>query len=719
MEYFWLIPFLPLAGFLINGIFQKWLNEKSAGIIASAAVGAALVLAVASFFGLMARPADQRVVHHVISSWIEAGRFNAPLAFLLDPLSMVMVLVITGVGFLIHVYSIGYMHGDSGVKRFFTYLNLFTFAMLVLVLADNLLLLFVGWEGVGLCSYLLIGYWYEKKSATDAGKKAFIVNRIGDFGFILATSLTFWALGTVNFQEIAESAPAALQAGGGLITAITLLFFLGATGKSAQIPLYTWLPDAMEGPTPVSALIHAATMVTAGVYLLARTHVLYTMAPLTMFVVLLIGMATAIFAGSIGLAQTDIKKVLAYSTVSQLGFMFAACGVGAFAAAIFHLVTHAFFKALLFLGSGSVIHGLHGEQEMPKMGGLKAKMPTTWLVFVIGGLALSGVPIFAGFFSKDEILWQVFSTGNVIPWVILALAALFTAFYTTRAIILTFYGQPRDKHLYDHAHESPPVMTVPLMILAVLSTIGGFLWIPLLSGGQKLKDWLSPVLGGDHGGAHATAAHAATPAAEHAAGHAAETAPAAGGHAMSMADAMKATAEHASEESARAAAGAAHAVGDAAHAAAANVAGVFKYPGLLPPFGHDTTLEVILIVVSVVIALVGIFLASRMYAGRAEAAERLRQSWGGLHRLLLNKYFVDELYDAAVVRPVRSLSDFLWKIVDVRGIDGLVNGVGGFMRGTGDELRRWQTGLAQNYAVAIMLGTLLIIAFVLWGKWSL
>jgi len=691
MEYFWLIPFLPLAGFLINGLFQKWLNEKSAGLIASAAVGAAFALAVISFFGLMSLPADQRVVHHTISSWIEAGRFKAPLAFLLDPLSMVMVLVITGVGFLIHVYSIGYMHGDSGVKRFFTYLNLFTFAMLVLVLADNLLLLFVGWEGVGLCSYLLIGYWYEKKSATDAGKKAFIVNRIGDFGFLLATSLVFWTLGTVNFAEIGQRAPDVLKAGGGMITAITLLFFLGATGKSAQLPLYTWLPDAMEGPTPVSALIHAATMVTAGVYLLVRTNVLYSMAPLTMFVVLLIGMSTAIFAGSIGLAQTDIKKVLAYSTVSQLGFMFAACGVGAYAAAIFHLVTHAFFKALLFLGSGSVIHGLHGEQEMPKMGGLKDKMPTTFRVFLIGALALSGVPIFAGFFSKDEILWDVFASGNVIPWVVLAIAALFTAFYTTRAVILTFFGQPRDKHLYDHAHESPAVMTVPLIILAVLSTIGGFLGIPLLAGGQRLKEWLSPVLGGGHGAAGAT--HGAAEAAHGAAAHGSEVA---------------ATASEA-----------AHGAVEAVTHAAAPHAAVFQYPGLLPPFGHDTTLEMILIVVSVAIALIGIFMASRMYAGRAEAAERLRQSWGGLHRLLANKYFVDELYDAIIVRPIRLLSDFFWQIVDVRGIDGAVNGVGTFMRSTGDELRRWQTGLAQNYAVAIVIGTLLILAFVLWGRWAL
>ena len=680
MEYFWLIPFLPLAGFLITGLFQKWLNEKSAGLIASAAVGAAFVLAVISFLGLLSMPADQRVVHHTISSWIEAGRFNAPLAFLLDPLSMVMVLVITGVGFLIHVYSIGYMHGDSGVKRFFCYLNLFTFAMLVLVLADNLLLLFVGWEGVGLCSYLLIGYWYEKKSATDAGKKAFIVNRIGDFGFLLATALVFWTLGTVNFREIADRAPGLLEVGGGMITAITLLFFLGATGKSAQLPLYTWLPDAMEGPTPVSALIHAATMVTAGVYLLARTQLLYTMAPLTMFVVLVIGMATAIFAGSIGLAQTDIKKVLAYSTVSQLGFMFAACGVGAFAAAIFHLVTHAFFKALLFLGSGSVIHGLHGEQEMPKMGGLKDKMPTTFRVFLIGGLALSGVPIFAGFFSKDEILWEVFASGNVIPWVVLAIAALFTAFYTTRAIILTFYGQPRDRHLYDHAHESPAVMTVPLVILAVLSTIGGLLGIPLLAGGQRLKAWLSPVLGGGHGAV--PAAHGAAEAAHGAAE----------------------VATHAAEA--------------ATHSAAPH-ASTFHYPGLLPPFGHNATLEMILIVVSVAIALIGIFLATRLYAGDASAALKLRLSWGGLHRLLANKYFVDELYNSIVVRPIKSLSDFFWRIVDVRGIDGGVNGVGTFLRGTGDELRRWQTGLAQNYAVAIVLGTLLILAFVLWGRWAL
>lgn len=673
MDYFWLIPFLPLAGFLINGLLQKYTTEKSAGLIASLAVGSAFLLAAVSFFGLLALPAGERAAHHTLFTWLSSGTFKADIGFLLDPLSMVMTLVITGVGTLIHIYSIGYMHGDPGVRRFFTYLNLFTFAMLILVLADNLLLLFVGWEGVGLCSYLLIGYWYEKKSATDAGKKAFIVNRVGDFGFILATMLVFWTLGTVNFEEITRTAPTALAAGGGLVTAITLLFFLGATGKSAQIPLYVWLPDAMEGPTPVSALIHAATMVTAGVYLLARTHALYALAPVSMAVVLIIGMLTALFAGTIGLAQTDIKKVLAYSTVSQLGFMFAACGVGAYVAAIFHLVTHAFFKALLFLGSGSVIHGMHHEQEMPKYGGLKAKMPTTYRTFLIGSLALAGIPIFAGFFSKDEILWDVLSSGHWVAWLILALAALCTAFYITRLNMLTFEGTPRDKKAYDHCHESPKTMTVPLVILAGLSTLGGFLGIPLLEGGHLLKNWLAPVLGG---GEHGAGAHAAGAA-----------------------------------EGAHAAAEGAHAAAEGAHAATLHL------PGMMPPLGHNPGMEVILIVVSVAIAAFGIMMGRRYYAGDASRAEAVRRQFAGLHRLLQGKYFVDELYQAVFVRPIGALANFFWKVVDVKGIDALVNGVGSFMRATGEEIKGWQTGLAQTYAVAIMIGTVVVLAFVLvWGK---
>ena len=672
MELFWLIPFLPLAGFLVNGLFLKWGSEKSAGLIASAAVGGSFLLALIAFFGMMGLPEGERILHHKVFTWLQSGSFKADLAFLLDPLSMVMVLVVTGVGFLIHVYSIGYMHGDSGVKRYFAYLNLFTFAMLTLVMADNLLVLFIGWEGVGLCSYLLIGYWYEKDSAANAGKKAFIVNRIGDFGFLLATFLIFWNLGTVNFLEINDTLPRVLFAGGGAVTAIALLFFLGATGKSAQLPLYVWLPDAMEGPTPVSALIHAATMVTAGVYLLARLHVLYAMAPIALLVVLIIGFATAIFAGSIGLAQTDIKKVLAYSTVSQLGFMFAACGVGAFVAAIFHLVTHAFFKALLFLGSGSVIHGMGGEQDMRKMGGLKAKMPATYRTFLVGSLALAGIPIFAGFFSKDLIMWSVFSSGHWVAYLVLAVAALFTAFYITRAVMLTFEGEARDHHLHDHAHESPKSMTVPLWILAGLSTIGGLIGIPLMAGGDRIGEWLAPVLGGGHRSAAEEAAH-----------------------------------------------GSARAIIEAVEGAHVTDSGVrlLRLPGMMEPIGHNPGLEVVAILVSVAIAVAGVLFARRLYAGRAEGAERLKTTWAGLHRLLEGKYFVDEIYGAVIVRPFRLFSDFLWRIVDVKGIDGFVNGVGNFFRGTGDELRRWQNGLAQSYAVAIVAGTLVLIAFVLVGRW--
>ncbi len=699
MEHFWIIPFIPLAGFLINGLLSRFLNERAAGIIASAAVLASFLLAVTTFLGLLGMPADTRVLRHTVFMWLQSGAFEAPVAFLIDPLSMVMVLVVTGVGFLIHVYSIGYMHGDPGAKRFFTYLNLFMFAMLILVMADNLLLLFVGWEGVGLCSYLLIGYWYEKDSAANAGKKAFIVNRIGDFGFLLATLLTFWTLGTINFEEMALLAPVTYTVGGAVITTITLLFFLGATGKSAQLPLYVWLPDAMEGPTPVSALIHAATMVTAGVYLLCRMNVLYAMAPVALLVVLVVGMLTALFAGTIGLAQTDIKKVLAYSTVSQLGFMFAACGVGAFVAAIFHLAMHAFFKALLFLGSGSVIHGAHGEQEMPKMGGLRARMPATHITFVIGSLALAGVLPFAGFFSKDEILYDTFASGHWVAWLVLTIAAVCTAIYITRAVILTFYGKPRDKHLFDHAHESPAVMTLPLWILAALSTVGGFIGIPILAGGHRLKTWLSPVFGGGHGAAHGADGHGV------------------GAHA---ADALAHGADAAGHAADAAAHGAGAAVDAAAHGAAAHGSGVqlLQLPGMLPPAGHNLQLEIILIVTSLVLALVGIFIGYSLYRGNSEPAGRLRTTWGGLHRLLAGKYFVDELYGAVVINPVRALSGFFWRVVDVAVIDALVNGVGSFMRNTGDEMRRWQTGLARTYAMAILIGCLLIVAFVLFGRWA-
>ncbi len=406
----------PLAGTVINGFLGKKLSKSIVGIIGCTAIGLAFILSLFVFIDLLQLAPEHRVFEKNYFTWIGSGSFEAIAGLQADPLSVVMILMVSGVGFLIHVYSVGYMLDDDGFYRYFTYLNLFTFSMLLLVLANNFLLMFIGWEGVGLCSYLLIGYWFEKKSASSAGMKAFIVNRVGDFGFILAIMLIFVTFNTIDFTEVFHAAPEHLQMGGFIATMITLLLFVGAIGKSAQIPLYTWLPDAMEGPTPVSALIHAATMVTAGVYMVVRCNVLYTLAPFSLTVVAVIGGVTALFAATIGLAQNDIKRVLAYSTVSQIGFMFLACGVGAYIAGIFHLVTHSFFKALLFLGAGSVIHGLGGEQDMRKMGGLKKYMPTTYKTFLIGTLAIAGIPPFAGFFSKDEILLEAFSKGSFLIW---------------------------------------------------------------------------------------------------------------------------------------------------------------------------------------------------------------------------------------------------------------------------------------------------------------
>ncbi|PKK82191.1 MAG: NADH-quinone oxidoreductase subunit L [candidate division Zixibacteria bacterium HGW-Zixibacteria-1] len=498
----YLIPLIPLIGFLLNGLLLGRLGKKMISLIACGSVGLSFLLGLKFFFDLLSLPETARVIENIFFTWIPAGQLHVNVAFMLDPLSAIMVLVVSGVGFLIHVYSIGYMSHDPGYGRYFTYLNLFIFSMLMLVLADNYLLMFVGWEGVGLCSYLLIGFWFEKKSATDAGKKAFIVNRIGDFGFLLGMFIIFWQTGSLDFKTALDPAVAhsVFITGGGLITAATLLLFLGATGKSAQIPLYVWLPDAMEGPTPVSALIHAATMVTAGVYMIARSNVLYMMAPATLTVVAIVGVATAIFAGTIALAQNDIKRVLAYSTVSQLGYMFTACGVAAFGAGIFHLMTHAFFKALLFLGSGSVIHAMSGQQDMRFMGGLKKRMPVTFWTFLIATLAIAGIPGLSGFFSKDEILWKAFSSdhGSIWIWLIGLLTAGLTAFYMFRLVFLTFFGQERmDSHTKEHLHESPKVMTVPLSILAILSIIGGYVGIPhLLGGGNRFEKFLEPVMKG-------------------------------------------------------------------------------------------------------------------------------------------------------------------------------------------------------------------------------
>jgi len=492
LDYIWLIPLLPLLGFLFNGSLGHRLNEKQVGAVACSAIGLAFGLSVIVFFEFIRLPEAERFIVNPIYTWIQTGTLSVDIRLLLDPLSMMMLLVITGVGTLIHIYSMGYMHGDRGYARYFAFLNLFTFAMLLLVLADNFLLMFVGWEGVGLCSYLLIGFWYDNDEFAYAGRKAFVVNRIGDFGFLLATFLIFTQVGSLRFDPVFSSAPAVLT--GGLATTVCLLLFLGAAGKSAQIPLYVWLPDAMAGPTPVSALIHAATMVTAGVYMVARVHVLFLQSPTAMLVMAVIGAATAFLAATIALVNTDIKKVLAYSTISQLGYMFLACGVGAFGAGMFHVSTHAYFKALLFLSAGSVMHALDNETDMTRMGALKNRLPVTYKVFLVGAMALSGVPLFSGFFSKDEILWRAVSSpfGGFGFWMVGAAVAGLTAFYAFRLVFLTFHGKSHvDADTAANVRESPKMMTVPLILLAILSVVGGYIGIPHYF--NKIEHFLQPV----------------------------------------------------------------------------------------------------------------------------------------------------------------------------------------------------------------------------------
>jgi NADH-quinone oxidoreductase subunit L len=512
------IVFLPLCGAILNGLLNKRLPKLGVDAIALCSVLAAFMLSLKGFLDLRALPEDARYLHDRVFAWINAGGLHVDLAFALDPLGVCMSLLVTGVGFLIHLYSTGYMRGDGGYARYFSYMNLFVFAMLLLVLGDNLLVLFIGWEGVGLCSYLLIGFWYRDMANSIAGKKAFVVNRIGDFGFLLGAFVLFRALSGVEgnvfaFRTMAAHGellePVAVLAG--------LLLFFGATGKSAQIPLYVWLPDAMAGPTPVSALIHAATMVTAGVYMVARMNFLYVLAPLALDVIAIVGLATALLAATIALVQTDIKKVLAYSTVSQLGYMFLACGVGAYGIAIFHVLTHAFFKALLFLGAGSVIHTLHHEQDLRRMGGLSRKLPWTFRTMLVATLAIAGIFPFAGFFSKDEILYRSFLEAPLL-WLVGFLVALLTAFYMARLLALTFLGRSRvDAHAAEHAHEAPPSMLIPLLILAILSLCGGWIgWPAFLGGGNWLEHWLAPVFAAapshageiaSHGGEHAATPH--------------------------------------------------------------------------------------------------------------------------------------------------------------------------------------------------------------------
>ena len=691
------ITLAPLIGAIINGLFGKRFGEKIVGAIACSSVAVSAVLAFLSFGQLVNAPKDAEGVRRVqdhFFTWISVGNFHVDFAYLLDPLSGVYILFITGVGLLIHIYATGYMHGDPGYYRFFAYLNLFMFMMLTLVLGDNLLLLFVGWEGVGLCSYLLIGFFIKWNVAGDAAKKAFIVNRIGDFGFMIATFLVFTTFGTVSFvtkniggHEVASfltqaASPTVLI---GSTTAIALLLFVGACGKSAQIPLFVWLPDAMAGPTPVSALIHAATMVTAGVYLTARCSPVVVKSPTAMVVIAVIGAATAIFAATIGLAQNDIKKVLAYSTVSQLGYMFLACGVGAFTAGIFHVMTHAFFKALLFLGAGSVIHGAHEEQDIRKMGGLRKYMPFTFATMFVGWLAISGFPLLSGFFSKDEILWQTWSAGhmphvlglplNKVLWGIAALTALLTAIYMTRMMVMTFFGAERfgkahddhghashghDDHGHGHGkpHESGWLMVAPLVVLAVLSAVGGFVGVPAaLGGANQFEHFLEPVIAHvqSHGEA---AAHAAT-------GSEAHGTPAA---------------EHA----------------EAAPVKADTHAAKVEEP-------HDTSTELALTGLSVLLGLLGIGIGFVVFG---------KKPLTHMPKILEDKYRIDELYETTVVHPIETLSrEGLWKVVDVKLIDGFVNGAARLFGGVSGILRYTQTGYARNYAAVILVGAIAIIGY--------
>lgn len=635
-----LILLFPILGAAMNGLAGKRLRKETVGYIACGAIGLSFFVSILVFCGLLFLPPDERLFEKQLFTWIESGSFKSSAGLQVDPLSALMILVVTGVGFLIHIYSIGYMHHDKGYHRYFCYLNLFTFSMLMLVLGNNFLLMFVGWEAVGLCSYLLIGFWFEKKSASNAAKKAFVVNRVGDFGFALGIMLIFLTFHSIDFTEVFHAASQGNFAVGSFtVTIITLLLFMGATGKSAQIPLYTWLPDAMEGPTPVSALIHAATMVTAGVYMIARCNVLYMLSPFTMTVVASIGAVTALFAASIGLVQNDIKRVLAYSTISQLGYMFMACGVGAFTAGVFHLMTHAFFKALLFLGSGSVIHALSGEQDMRKMGGLRHHIPVTYKTFLVGTVAIAGIPPFAGFFSKDEILLESLVRGNFIYWSIGALAAFFTAFYMFRLLFMTFHGESRvDHHAAEHLHESPGNMTLPLTILAGLSFFGGFLGIP---GASAISRFLSPVFG------------------EH--GHTEVSATEAGVH-------------------------------------------------------HSAWLPYLMMVISTAIAVGGIFLAYHLYVKKPDLPGRLANRFRLLHKLLLNKYYVDEIYDALFVHAIKKISVHLWKHVDAGMIDGSVNGIARLVGGIGSVLRLLQTGYIRNYAFYIVIGGIFIIVFAVFGK---
>jgi NADH-quinone oxidoreductase subunit L len=669
----WIIPVLPLVGAAINGFLGKKFSRQAVVAVALLFSGAAfaMVLFVASRFASLTTP-------HIefLATWIRAGKFQVDFSFYLDQLSLVMLLVVTGVGFLIHIYSVGYMWEEGGFYRFFAYLNLFMFFMLTLVLASNYLLMFIGWEGVGLASYLLIGFWFTKDSAASAGKKAFIVNRIGDFGFLIALFLLIKHFGSLNFDQVFQSViPLSPETGGaGLLTTVGLLLMVGAAGKSAQIPLYVWLPDAMEGPTPVSALIHAATMVTAGVYMVSRSHVIFERAPMALTVVAIIGTLTALFAATIGITQTDIKKVLAYSTVSQLGYMFIACGVGAFSAAIFHLMTHAFFKGLLFLAAGSVIHAVSGEQDMRQMGGLRTKIPWTFWTMTIATFAIAGIPPFAGFFSKDEILWRAYQ-ANWVYWFIGVFTAFLTSFYMFRLWFMTFFGEYRGKaeahedslHVLAHGdtqpgaphghgnggiHESPPVMLIPLVVLAFLSFTGGWIGVPgSLGGSNRFEKFLGPVF-------HSTIA--------------------AGAEGLGSVAASEKEME-----------------------------------GPETQTGHAT--ELIFTGISVFAGLLGFFLAWQLYYRNPQLPQQIAAGLGSLYNAVVHKYYIDELYANLFVKPLIAGSALiLWHGIDQDVIDASVDNGAHGANEVSDSIRHMQSGNLRSYAGWVAVGAAAVIAYMVW-----
>lgn len=623
-----LIPLLPFLGFLINGLLNRKLSGTVAGAISSLAVLGSFAISVFLFLNF------QYQYTVTLFDWISVGSMQIPFSYQIDQLSLIMLLLVTGVGFLIHVYSIGYMHHDENVGKFFSFLNLFVFSMLVLVLGANFVILFIGWEGVGLCSYLLIGFWNKNTAYNNAAKKAFIINRVGDLGFLLGIFLIYLTFDSVQYAEVFQKA-STMQIGAGVVTAITLLLFVGATGKSAQLPLYTWLPDAMAGPTPVSALIHAATMVTAGIYMILRANVLFTLAPDTLEVIAIIGAATALFAATIGLAQNDIKKVLAYSTVSQLGYMFLALGVMGYSTSLFHVLTHAFFKALMFLGAGSVIHAMSNEQDMRRMGGLRKSLPITFITFFVGCLAIAGIPPFSGFFSKDEILLHAFEHSKVL-YAVGLFTAFLTAFYMFRLLFLTFFGEFRgteeQKH---HLHESPASMTLPLVVLAILAAVGGFMNAPFFLGEENayLANYLAPL---------------------------------------------------------------------------------FTYSKQLNPaaFGvhADHATELMLIGLSVGAGVLGIAVAYVQYVSRGVRPVEDGESRGFLENLIYHKYYIDELYNALIVRPIMWLSRGLFRYVENGIIDPIVNGFGRLTMGGGQLLRYVQTGSVETYLILMVVGIVLVMA---------